>query len=170
MTSSTGIGTPSVAPSSAAYATITDFKAYTLDTIPTPPADAVIQRLLDNAARDVDWAAGAWPLVDTTTGAKFDPISLPAYQSLALNRATCAQAEYRSLQGEAFMAKAQHQAIGIATGDGTQFQRGTLPYIGPKVWRELETGGLLRRAQQGGVVSVSNAAGSLASFDQIGNL
>lgn len=98
-----------------------------------------LDRLIERAERDIDNAVGAWAR-DDTTGRKFDPATLLPYQAAALTNATCAQVEYRFQQGEDFFVKAQH-----AAERGPDFQvTGRLPYIGPKVWAELEGTGLLR--------------------------
>lgn len=127
------------------YATISDLKSYVSGNGLTLPSDPRLQEVLDRAERDVDWVAGSWPILDTTTGRKFDPTALVAFQATQLKYATCAQAEYRLLQGETFMAKSQHQIVRLADDSGVEeFRSGTLPYIGPKVIRELELGGLMR--------------------------
>lgn len=128
--------------------------------------NASFDRLIDRSERDIDHAAGAWPVVDTTTGLKFDPADLPAWQTAALRRATCAQVEYRLTMGEEFMAKAQPDQM-----RGPDFAVvGRLPYIGPKVLRELASGGLLRSGPGVGYASISMGPASGAGGDVIGNL
>ena len=119
------------------YCTQEDFEAYVEGWVTTDP-DA-LKRLLQRAERDIDNAVGNWPR-DETTGHKFDPATLLGYQVDALSRATCAQAEYRNSMGDEFFVRAQH-----AAEQGPDFSTtGRLPYVGPKVWMELEGTGLLR--------------------------
>lgn len=129
------------------YATRAAFEAYVEGWTTDDPA--ALDRLLERAERDVDYAAGGWP-IDPATGLKFDPATLPTWQADALSRATCAQAEYRHSMSEEFMVKAQHSRV-----SGPDFTvDGELPYVGPKVLRELASGGLLRSGGSTGVVSV----------------
>jgi len=128
------------------YATVQNVKDYVTGNDITLPDDARIQQLLNEAERYIDQAAGAWPVINTTTGRKFDPESLPAYQATALKYATCAQVEYMVLHGATFFSKAQHQVVRVEDDSGSEFRTGTLPYIGPKARRELEAGGLVRAA------------------------
>jgi len=119
------------------YAQRTDVEGY-IEGWVTTDADA-LDRLIERAERDIDNAVGNWPR-DDTTGHKLDPATLLPYQVDALTRATCAQVEYRFQMGEDFFVRAQH-----ASERGPDFQTdGRLPYIGPKVWAELEGTGLLR--------------------------
>lgn len=113
------------------YATPTDFEAY-VEGWTTTDAPA-LDRLLARAERDIDGLASVLPTLDDTTGHKFDPAAMSARDADVLKRATCAQAEYRFTMGEDFMRRAQ-----LAEVQGPDFTtKGTLPYIGPKVMREL---------------------------------
>lgn len=74
-------------------------------------------------------------------GLRINPYLLSAKEALALNRATCAQAEYRDAMGEDFFVKAQYKSI-----EGPKFQTtGRLPLIGPKVMIELSGTDLVQR-------------------------
>jgi hypothetical protein len=145
----------------ATYAVAADLETYMPTGSGLSGADA--EKLLQRSERDVDYVAGNWPLASQTTGLKFDPTTLADWQKSALNRATCAQAEYRITMGEDFMVKAQYASV-----QGPDFTvSGRLPFIGPKVIRELVSGGLLRGG--GGYATVPY--GSCASGgDVIGNL
>lgn len=150
------------------YATLEDLKSYVEGNGIQLPSDPQLQRVLDRAERDVDSIAGPWPIVDTTTGRKFDPAALVEFQATQLRFATCAQAEYRLLQGETFMAKSQHQMVRLEDDQGgSEFRAGQLPYIGPKVVRELALGGLVRTS---GVQMVPLGPGRGSCSSVIGNL
>jgi hypothetical protein len=115
------------------YATITDVRAYTSQAVGVSDED--LQAILDHAERDIDGALiepVPWGRIDAT-GLKYDPTSLETWRAAALNRATCAQTEYRLAMGEEFFIRAQHP-----TERGPDFAvSGLLPYIGPKALREL---------------------------------
>lgn len=82
------------------YANIADFKAYTY--LSPMPSDAVIQRALNRAESDIDrYVPG---VVDPDTALRINPSQILVWQLVKLNEATCAQAEYRILKGEAFFA------------------------------------------------------------------
>lgn len=121
------------------YATLAELKAYT--DLDTGVSDPTLQTALDRAERDVD--SIVTPLVAGSreaTGLKLDPASLLDWQAAALSRATCAQAEYRLAMGEDFFIRAQHSTV-----RGPDFSlSGQLPYIGPKVFRELTETGFVR--------------------------
>jgi hypothetical protein len=135
-----------------AYATITDVKDYVQGNGIQLPDDTRIQTLIDRSERDIDWITGSWAVINTTTGRRFDPTTMVAFQATQLKYATCAQVEYRLLHGETFMAKAQHEIVRLQDDQGAaEFRQGTLPYIGPKVIRELQVGGLMRSANVGTV-------------------
>jgi hypothetical protein len=143
------------------YAQASDLEAYVEGWVTDNPA--AVDRLLERAERDIDYAAGAWPIADPVNGLKFVPGSLAAWQTKALVRATCAQAEYRFEMGEEFMVKAQHARV-----QGPDFAAwGRLPYIGPKALRELVSGGLLRGAGAYATVSYGSCS---SGGDVIGNL
>lgn len=134
------------------YALQTDLEAYLEDSPLTMPAGGVADRLLGRAERDVDTLLVGYGALNATTGLKYDPaVDLEAWQVLALNRATCAQAEYRLRMGEDFFIVAQYDRQ-----QGPDFTiEGELPYIGPQVERELQATGLIRAY---GVKSVSTSA------------
>lgn len=72
-------------------------------------------------------------------GMKVDPTLLAPRQITALNRATCAQAEYRYDMGPQFFRRSQFSSV-----SGPVFNtQGKLPLIGPKVRRELTQSGLV---------------------------
>lgn len=117
----------------ATYATVTDLEDY-LDR-DTTDDDA---RVLDQAERDVDQILRLKGARVDATGLKVDPASLGAHEAAALARGVCAQAEYRLAKGDEFFIHAQHSRV-----TGPDFATtGKLPYIGPKVWRELSATGL----------------------------
>jgi hypothetical protein len=146
------------------YATHTDLEAYIEGGSGLDAATA--DRLLERAERDVDYAAGGWPVVDPTAGLKFTPSALQDWQAAALNRATCAQAEYRLTMGEDFMVKAQYTRV-----QGPDFRVfGELPYIGPKTMRELASGGLLRPGPGYGMGSVGTGPARRGGGGSIVNL
>lgn len=118
----------------ATYATQAELEAYA-DIVFDVPADA--EAVLERAERDVDAIVGPW-LVESN-GLKFgapaaaNEKGLEAWQVAALSRATCAQAQYRLAKGEPFFVEGQYESV-----RGPDFSvTGKLPYIGPKVWREL---------------------------------
>jgi hypothetical protein len=124
------------------YAAISDVRDYTAQALDVSDDD--LQDILERAERDVDgeliepvpWGR------DETTGLKYDPTSLETWRAAALNRAVCAQTEYRLAMGEDFFVRAQH-----ATERGPDFAvSGQLPYIGPKVFRELAGASLVATA------------------------
>jgi hypothetical protein len=123
----------------ATYASQADLEAY-IEGWTTDDPDAV-ERLLERAERDVDSVlASPVPGGRQATGLRLDPDGLPGWQAQALARATCAQAEYRFAMGEEFFVRAQHDRV-----YGPDFRTdGQLPYIGPKVERELAGTGLAR--------------------------
>lgn len=117
------------------YATQTDFEAY-VEGWDTDNPEA-LARLLERAERDIDALAVTMTPLDS--GLKFDPEDMTAADAAVLMRATCAQAEYRFLMGEEHFAKAQFDRVG-----GPDFTtEGRLPYIGPKVFRELAGTGVI---------------------------
>ncbi len=102
--------------------------------------DAAIEKLIDQAERDIDGAVGHYTIEDGET-LKFAPITkLDTAQRDTLSNATCAQVEYRHVMGPEFFVRAQQTRV-----KGPEFEtEGTLPYVGPGTWRELEGSGLLR--------------------------
>lgn len=115
------------------YAVIADVRGYTI--LAAGVSDQDLQTVLERAERDVDGELVepyTWSRVEST-GLKYDPVALEMWRAAALNRATCAQTEYRLSMGEEFFVRAQH-----TTERGPDFSvSGQLPYIGPKVYREL---------------------------------
>lgn len=121
------------------YATISELRAYTGQDSTALP-DATATRAIEQAELDLDGLAVIGHPVNTTTGRRFDPTALSADRALALNRATCAQAQYRLAMGEEFFIMGQYAQV-----DGPDFTtRGTLPKVGPMVRRELAGSGLFR--------------------------
>lgn len=114
------------------YTTIADLEAY-LDDF-TPAADpAVDEKEIARAERDLDQHCffGGRPLEDN--GRAQDPAALDPDDVEALNRATCAQVEFRREMGPEHFIRAQRERV-----TGRSFSAaGKLPMIGPKVWREL---------------------------------
>ena len=143
-----------------AYATLADLRAYSADANAIVDDD-VLTRELEQAERDIDTVLGSRGARDAETGLKVDPAAelaagtLAQWQVDALNRATCAQAEYRLVMGPDFFIRAQHNRV-----RGPDFTtEGQLPYIGPKAMLELDGAGLQRPA------SASAALPSLVSPD-----
>lgn len=123
------------------YAQVADFEAYVGPSWTTTNPTA-LEHELEAAEVDVEFAVGHVP-TDEATGRKFDVgpnTALTAPQLTALQRAVCAQAEYRLRMGRDFMVRSQHAAV-----SGPRFSTtGQLDYIGPAVWRELAGAGLTK--------------------------
>lgn len=119
------------------YATPDELAAYVADSGVALPAD--VDALLERAERDLDRIVGH-RAVDAASGLKFVPASLSTGERADLSRATCAQAEYRAMMGEAFFVREQFDRV-----SGPEFStEGALPRVGPKVWEELAGSGLLK--------------------------
>jgi hypothetical protein len=130
-------GTPSTA--TATYATPTQLRDYTGDDFLTLP-DTEALRLLAKAERDIDSLAPVDRPVSEATGLRFDPTSLSGREALILQRATCAQAEYRREMGDEFFIRGQYEEV-----TGPEFStKGKLGLIGPATWRELRGNGFIR--------------------------
>jgi hypothetical protein len=114
------------------YATQSDFAAYVEGW--TTDNGAALDRLLERAEVDIDGlAATVVPADPDAVARRFDVTALSARDRDVLKRATCAQAEYRFNMGEAFFVKGQYEQV-----TGPDFATtGRLPWIGPKVYREL---------------------------------
>lgn len=122
------------------YTTATAVKDFTaLDKLAALDG-AEIDKLIEQAERDIDGAVGHYTIEDGET-LKFSPITkLDTAQRGTLSDATCAQVEYRFVMGPEFFIRAQQTRV-----KGPEFEtEGTLPYVGPGTWRELEGSGLLR--------------------------
>lgn len=139
------------------YATRSDFEAYVEGWVTDDPA--ALDRLLERAERDIDGILATRG--DRTAGLKIDAAaelaagSLEEWQTDALSRATCAQAEYRLAMGEEFFTQAQHSRV-----RGPDFTtEGRLPTIAPKALRELADTGLLRSLHNVDLVSPYTAPG-----------
>lgn len=131
---------PAAAPSlTGRYATVEDVRAYTALAAQVPD-DADLQFILDRAERDVDSElVEPVPWGRQASGLKYDPTGLETWRAVALNRATCAQTEYRLAMGEDYFIRAQH-----TSERGPDFAvDGKLPYIGPTVYRELSGAALV---------------------------
>ena len=101
--------------------------------------DADFDKLIERAEDDIDSLLGDHPL-DEATGRKLIFGDLTFGKARAVTRAVCAQVEYRIEMGEAFFVRGQ-----VDESSGPDFSRkGKLPYIGPKVARELGGAGLSR--------------------------
>lgn len=126
----------------AAYATRAQFEAYvegwaTDDT-------AALDRLLRRASEDIDEYLGDYVLEEEGdyAGLKLDPTELTYAEARALERATCAQAEYRFEMGEEFFVRPQFRST-----SGPEFSTdGKPPIVAPKARRELAGSGLVRNS------------------------
>jgi len=121
-----------------AYATAAQLRDYAgLST--SDLSDATAAALIASSERDIDslCVVDRPPLTD---GRRFDPDALSSSESLALRRATCAQAQYRYVMGTDFFVRGQYTKV---TGPDYTTE-GTLPHIGPAVRRELAATGLAR--------------------------
>jgi hypothetical protein len=115
-----------------------------------------IARLIQRAEQDVDNAVGA--VLTETNGRKFgnpagiNEKNLRPEQVQSLNRATCAQAEYRWTMGEDFFRRGQ-----FLEQQGPDFAvKGKLPKLAPRALDELASAGLCNlsgRARAGMVLS-----------------
>ena len=113
------------------YATRSDCLEYTAGLVVEDNAE--FDKLIERAEDDIDGLLGNLPL-DPVTERKLVPADLTTAQLRAIRRATCAQVEYRIEMGEAFFVRGQYDKAA-----GPDFSReGKLPYIGPKVKRELK--------------------------------
>ena len=121
------------------YATLDDLKAFAPQLDPDA-SDELLQAALDNAEQDIDSAVGYVMNPDLTASQKFNLTYLDDNQKLRLNRATCAQAEYRLYRGENFFIEGTQKEV---TGRDSRLS-GPLPRIGPKASTELTRGGLYR--------------------------
>lgn len=124
----------------ATYAQTSDFEAY-VEGWQTDDAGA-LERVLERAEEDIDDMLSGDYL--TVNGRKRDP-SVSAVNPMTVNeikylmRATCAQAEYRIVQGEDFFVQTQYDSV-----SGPDFSTsGKRPRIGPKTRRELARGRLI---------------------------
>lgn len=94
-------------------------------------------------------------------GTRLDVWMLQPSQVTALRRATCAQAEYRDQMGEDFFIKAQWQSV-----SGPEFTtQGKLPFLGPKVFRELNGSGLI---EYGARAVVGTRGSSAYAYQRLG--
>jgi hypothetical protein len=120
----------------ATYATTADFESYVEGWVTDD--SAALERVLQRAEEDIDdVVAGSY----LTTGRKLDPTAtgFGAARVKYLKRATCAQAEYRIIQGEGFFSQAQFDSV-----SGPDFSTsGKRRYLGPKARRELQRGQLM---------------------------
>jgi hypothetical protein len=124
------------------YASQADFEGYVLGWVTDDPA--ALERILQNAERDVDTVFGPMELADN--GLKYghphdaNEKGLTPGQVVALTNATCAQAEYRIQMGEDFFVQDQYETV-----SGPNFSRtGRLARIGPKTMAELQAADLVR--------------------------
>ena len=121
------------------YATAAQLRTYmNLNSTALPDAEA--QALIEAAERDIDSLAPVDRDMDPATGLRFAPASLSAREALVLQRATCAQAQYRRMMGEEFFIRGQYLEVA-----GPEFStKGKLGVIGPATWRELRGNGFIR--------------------------
>jgi hypothetical protein len=124
----------------ATYAQIDDLKSYTELQAVLVLSDADMESLLERAELDLDQNLFPPVMALTVANRKIDLTDLNELELFALNRATCAQAEYRVVQGPAFFVQAQYKQVG---GPGGFSTTGRLPIVGPKVKRELGGTGLM---------------------------
>lgn len=117
------------------YATKAELKAFSphLAILGDPELDA----LLEPASRDLDNIAVTRRRLDD--GSRFEVAELEERQATALSRAVCAQAEYRHEMGPKFFIRPQYPKV----SGPDHSTEGTLPEIGPKVWREVAGTGLI---------------------------
>jgi hypothetical protein len=97
--------------------------------------EATLNRYIERAERDVDRSLTQYAV---TGGLKLVPDDMSVDAAAALNRATCAQVEYRLQLGEEFFIEHQYQS----TSSPDFSTEGKVPRIGPKVFEELTSGGL----------------------------
>jgi hypothetical protein len=96
-------------------------------------------------------------------GLKCDPNQLAPSDQMALNRAVCAQAEYRDLMGPEFFVAPQFKMV-----SGPEFNvTGRRPRIGPRVFDELASTDLVQR---GARAVVSTRADMAMAYQPIGTL
>ena len=121
------------------YATAAQLRTYTgLDSTALP--DATANALLLKAEGDIDSMIVVDRPIDGTTGRRFAPANLSTVEALILQRATCAQAEYRDSMGNEFFISGQYANV-----SGPDFSTtGVLGYIGPAVYREIAASGFMR--------------------------
>lgn len=124
------------------YATYADLEAYLEDSDVTVPDEAG-ERLIARCEYEVDTLLAGFGVPNDSTGLKYDPTTdLEDWQSAALNRAVCAQAEYHLVMGDDFFVQGQYDSW-----QGPDFAaKGKLPYFGPKVALELAGTGIARTA------------------------
>lgn len=125
----------------AAYATAADLEAYLAGSTAEserPLGPARIERLLEDAQRDVDRAIGG--VADPVTGLRVDVASLTAAQRGALARATCAAAEHRIEIADEIPGGTEFGPPGVPL-----LWRGSRP-PGPRVFEELAGFALVRRS------------------------
>ena len=121
------------------YATADDVRDYVID-YPLPDDDDDIDRIIERAERDID--SLPLPAIGPgLNGLRYDPLDLSTMFRDAINRATCAQTEYRFRMGPKHFATAQYESV---TGPDYSV-RGTLPIISPQARRELRISGLSAR-------------------------
>jgi hypothetical protein len=124
------------------YATVEEMRDYAEDILRTHELsedDAVVERLLLRAERDVDLAIGGEP--HPATARRLDPSKLTDPQTEALMRATCAAAVFRVRQRESNLVGSDD---GVSTAGSVTFARSnTLPRRSPVMIEELEGFALL---------------------------
>jgi hypothetical protein len=144
------------------YAQNADVEAYIEGWVTDDPA--ALTRVIERAEQDLDtllFGAVSWPDPPLVTNRKLDPASLSTQEVRTLNRATCAQTEYRITMGEDFFRRAQFQST---SGPGGFSSQGKLPALGPKVQRELLGTTLLARTQLRGARAVPGDTTRVSSW------
>lgn len=121
------------------YATIAQLRTYVqLDSAALGDTEAT--NLLAKAEGDIDSIANIDRPISAATGRRFAPAELSTVEALQLQRATCAQAEYRREMGNSFFVRGQFDKV-----SGPDFTtEGKLGAIGPQTWRELRANGFIR--------------------------
>lgn len=131
------------------YCTQTDVQGYVEDLVIDDPA--ALEREIERAERDLDsHVFTAYPPPLTPGQRRLVPGELDAVETDQLNRACCAQTEYRLEMGPEHFIRAQRTRT---SRRGTTLE-GALPRIGPKVWEELQGSTLLKATTRVGGRSI----------------
>ena len=121
------------------YATITQLRDYCQLTSTELPTDEATH-LLEKAEGDIDALGIIDRPISATTGRRFTPTTMTTVDALILQRATCAQAEYRRTMGKDFFIRAQYKTVSSPDYSTS----GVLSYVAPGVYRELAGSGFFR--------------------------
>lgn len=83
------------------YTTIPAIRSYAPELVTYSDSQILAEAI--KAQRDIDWYAGFSGVINEVSGLRFDPVTdLNSWDASALNRATCAQVQYRFYMGPAF--------------------------------------------------------------------